>query len=243
MELNKARAWLRVQGRFAGFITAFLLFGTCQASLIDNGDGTITDTGSNLMWLKDGNFAQSSGYDSNGIMYWHQAAAWADGLVFAGYDDWRLPALIDRGNDGCNAGYSRTDCGWNTDTSLSELAFLFHESLGNVSRLDASGNSGPCPSTAPYCLQNVGPFMNLDYNVYYWTGTSVGSPLNVAWLFDFWQGYQTRASSFSLSKAIAVRSCGDAGCSNAVPIVPTWCLMMAGAIVAFRRQKTTKCRQ
>jgi len=56
-----------------------------HATLTDNGDGTITD-GNGLMWLQ-------SPYGEPGVrMTWADAVAWADALVFAGYDDWRLPS-------------------------------------------------------------------------------------------------------------------------------------------------------
>lgn len=48
----------------------------------DNGDGTITDLATGLMWKK-----KDSGYG----MVWREALAYCEDLTFAGYDDWRLP--------------------------------------------------------------------------------------------------------------------------------------------------------
>jgi hypothetical protein len=48
----------------------------------DNGDGTITDRATGLMWMKN---------DSGKPMNWEQALAWAESLETAGYSDWRLP--------------------------------------------------------------------------------------------------------------------------------------------------------
>ena len=48
----------------------------------DNGDGTITDNATGLMWLQDDN---GEGVD------WESALAYADGFSYAGYDDWRVP--------------------------------------------------------------------------------------------------------------------------------------------------------
>jgi hypothetical protein len=48
----------------------------------DNGDGTITDRATGLMWVQQ---------DSGKTMNWKDALAYAENLEFAGYDDWRLP--------------------------------------------------------------------------------------------------------------------------------------------------------
>ncbi|MCP4600334.1 MAG: DUF1566 domain-containing protein [Proteobacteria bacterium] len=48
----------------------------------DNGDGTITDSATGLMWMK---------ADSGMTMKWGDALSYAENLVSAGYDDWRLP--------------------------------------------------------------------------------------------------------------------------------------------------------
>lgn len=57
---------------------------------IDNGDGTITDKATGLMWAKDGNGVGCyNGQQRN----WEQAIDWAINLVFAGHEDWRLPNI------------------------------------------------------------------------------------------------------------------------------------------------------
>jgi len=65
---------------------------TSYAQLIPNGDGTVTDTDTNLMWLQDSNYAYTSGYDTGGgYMNWDAAMTWANNLIYAGHNDWRLP--------------------------------------------------------------------------------------------------------------------------------------------------------
>lgn len=54
----------------------------------DNGDGTITDNATGLMWAKDGNGA---GCNNGNTRTWSQAITFAEGLTFAGHTDWRLP--------------------------------------------------------------------------------------------------------------------------------------------------------
>ena len=49
---------------------------------VDNGDGTITDLATGLMWQK---------ADSGTTMNWEQALGYAEELEYAGYNDWRLP--------------------------------------------------------------------------------------------------------------------------------------------------------
>lgn len=48
----------------------------------DNGDGTVTDKATGLMWMK---------ADSGQGMDWEAALAWSEELRLAGHDDWRLP--------------------------------------------------------------------------------------------------------------------------------------------------------
>ena len=49
---------------------------------VDNRNGTISDRSTGLMWMK---------YDSGKPVNWQQALAYAEGLKYAGYSDWRLP--------------------------------------------------------------------------------------------------------------------------------------------------------
>lgn len=61
----------------------------------DNGDGTITDNASGLMWAKDGNGA---GCFYGGTLTWAAAITYAEGLDFAGHTDWRLPNAKELGS-------------------------------------------------------------------------------------------------------------------------------------------------
>lgn len=51
-------------------------------NFVDNGDGTITDKATGLMWMKT---------DSQKTMNWQQALSYAENLSYAGHTDWRLP--------------------------------------------------------------------------------------------------------------------------------------------------------
>jgi hypothetical protein len=61
------------------------------AELYNRGNGLIYDAELDITWLQDANYAQTSGYDDDGQMSWEDANTWAAGLVYGGYDDWRLP--------------------------------------------------------------------------------------------------------------------------------------------------------
>lgn len=53
-------------------------------SLLDNGDGTISDEATGLMWMQADNMEG---------LNWKDALSYAENLEFAGYDDWRLPDI------------------------------------------------------------------------------------------------------------------------------------------------------
>lgn len=53
------------------------------APFINNGNGTVTDSGTNLMWLR----------AEGGFMPWDDALSYCGGLSLGGYSDWRLPNI------------------------------------------------------------------------------------------------------------------------------------------------------
>lgn len=53
-----------------------------ENGFLENGDGTVTDRRTGLMWIKN---------DSGKAMNWQEALAYAETLAYSGYDDWRLP--------------------------------------------------------------------------------------------------------------------------------------------------------
>lgn len=57
----------------------------------DNGDGTITDSATGLMWMADDSGAFGVGGDGDGALDWRQALDWCEDIRYAGYSDWRLP--------------------------------------------------------------------------------------------------------------------------------------------------------
>jgi len=194
---------------------------TAQAALFDRGNGLIYDQDRDITWLADANHAQTSGFDSDGLMSWATATAWAGGLVYQGYDDWRLPTTLlpdptCGGQSGDNTGFNCTG---------SELGHLFYSELGaTASHSILSGSN----------TANLAMFSNIQSFVY-WSGTEFASNTPDAWFFDARQGYQSVVHKGSELYAWAVRS-GDVA---AVPIPGAVWLFGSGllGLLELRRAK------
>ncbi len=68
------------------------LTGATQAALLPQGNGTVLDTNTNLIWLQNWNV--------NGLQFWATQKAWAETTLdgFAGSNDWRLPGIAEYAN-------------------------------------------------------------------------------------------------------------------------------------------------
>lgn len=88
--------------------------------LVDNGNGTISDNCSGLMWLRDPRMS--------GPLSWEAAKTWAANLDFAGYSDWRLPSGYDLpGCTGpCNSRIGGLSC------PATEFGTLYYQRLVSV---------------------------------------------------------------------------------------------------------------
>ncbi len=192
----------------SGLVLLVIVLGltvSANAALTDNGNGTVTQTrndGSILMWLKDANYAKTSGYDSDGRMTWYQAKAWINSLNtsnYLGYNNWRLPATLPVNGSAYNYGLDLTydgssDWGYNISapgsvypgSTGSEMAYLYYWELGNMAWCDMYGN---CPQDGWEGLLNAGPFDNLQTDIY-WSGTAHTPYPNMVWGFSYFVGYQ-----------------------------------------------------
>ena len=93
-------------------------------NFVDNGDGTISDTQSNLMWKKDDSFKEF-GYGIN----WFEAQDYCEMLnekKFAGYDDWRLPS-----GEEAKSAFSFTQSNSDKDGAETHISELFEPGGGH----------------------------------------------------------------------------------------------------------------
>ena len=65
-------------------LCVFLFAYQAWAGYVNNGDGTVTDTSTGLMWQQ---ATAPNTYD------WYKAISYCESLSFAGYTDWRLPTI------------------------------------------------------------------------------------------------------------------------------------------------------
>jgi hypothetical protein len=121
-----------------------------SAALVDNGDGTVTDTGSGLMWQK---------ATPPGTYKWQNALSYCENLSFAGYSDWRLPnrnelqSLVDYSRynpaiDPLLASNTVPYNYWSSTTYTGSMDFVWLVYFG-------SGNVGYEPRTGSYEMRCV----------------------------------------------------------------------------------------
>ena len=130
----------------------------------DDSDGTVTDNLTGLIWLKDANAADTSGYDTDGAVTWENA-----------FD------FINKLNDGVYGTDSSGNCG-QSDWRLPNLFEL--ESLRNMVFYN------PCISNTVGIGQWIAgdPFDNVQSS-YYWSGTTYARNTGYAWDVSMFNGY------------------------------------------------------
>lgn len=198
---------------------------SATAALYDRGNGMIYDDVLDITWLQDANYAQTSGYDADGMMAWEDAVSWADQLVYGGFSDWRLASMqLEPGN--CQA--SSDPCV--IDDTASELGHMLFNNLGHNFDEWTLGNTTFIDGD----LGGEVSFLNIQRT--YWLAEDYkGSPYE-AWAFNYYagvHGYDLReASGFaSTNSAWAVRA-GDVADVSAVP-VPAAAWLFGSALIGL----------
>jgi len=130
----------------------------------DNSDGTVTDNLTGLIWLKDANAADTSGYDTDGAVTWENA-----------FD------FINKLNDGDYGTDSSGNCGqsdWRLPNKL-ELASLTNSAFYNPCISNAAGDAKWTADA---------PFSNVQSG-YYWSGTTYAYLTDHAWYVGMYYGH------------------------------------------------------
>lgn len=207
------------------------------------------DTSLNVTWLRDANYAATTGfapgggdpfYTPAGGMTYGTATNWVANLDINGTTGWRMPNATftaTAADSGCSIFflYPPAGCNYRPETSSNELAHLFYVTLGN-------SQAGPGESGRT----NAGNFVNFapsEGNQLYYTG----NPVELG-------GY-TNYQTFSMSQGIGVVDPqdfvpsfawvvhdGDVGVA-AIPEPGTYALMMLGLVAvgaAARRRQQKK---
>ena len=209
------------------------LTGAAQAALVDRGGGMIYDTTRNITWLADMNYAGTSGHtgtgvNANGTMTWDAAVAWANNLVYGGYDDWRLPT-VNPSDTSCTGGFA-VGIGYNCTGG--ELSGLFVTDLGNKAGESVRNRVG---DTAEQ-IANLALFNNLQ-SYDYWSGTEYERNATFAWYFDAREGLQLHGrDKGGALYAVAVRP-GDVAARVPEPQTLALALLALGATVVARRRR------
>lgn len=222
--------------KVVALVLAGVLSQSAQATLLDRGNGMLYDDVLNVTWLKNANLAASntfgvSGISANGVMSWPTAnnyVAAMNSATYLGYNDWRLPTMLDTGAPGCDASNSGTDCGYNVQTYASgtvysELAYMYYVNLGLTAYLDASGT--PQSDYGIYGNGNaggqndVGLVLNLQ-SYSYWTDL-VAPGGHLVWALSTVDGWQDQLVFAGGDSNVWALRDGDVGAAQGSVPEPT----------------------
>lgn len=187
-----------------------------SAQLFSRAGGTMVyDSDRDMTWLADAGYArtvyeQTCGDSGSvdGKMYWHAAKIFVDNMVFAGYDDWRLPILTEADPSCDNQGVAGS-FGYNC--SGSELGHMFYTLLGGQARagiLDVHN-------------ENISLFQNVRSDIY-WADLEFSALPFISWNFQTRDGYQNGNSKSIRLLVWPVRD-GDVADIPPDPVPPVVC--------------------
>jgi hypothetical protein len=200
--------------------------------------------------------------NDSGRLNWYEAEAWIAHLNVnnhLGHNDWRQPATGPVNGSAFNYDYAfdgSKDRGYNISgpgsafpgSTGSELAYMHYNNLGNKGWQDTAGNdqqAAVCPAP-DYCVQNTGPFQDLQ-SFFYWSGTVYAPfPSSGAWIFRTNDGLQTDGGFLSNYGYVwPVRLGPDTGATpdaTPIPVMGGLGVLLLGAglgllgLLGFRRR-------
>ena len=113
-----------------------------EAALFDRGNGLIYDDVLDITWTQDANI--------NGLDTWANQVAWADTLMFGGFDDWRLASMSVLAGLPTGSTPSVFSCSGAPELPCrdNELGYMFYQNLGGTFPTDLTGNQGPFTNIA-----------------------------------------------------------------------------------------------
>lgn len=180
-----------------GMTLSVLTAGSVHAALLSRADGNaVYDTDRDVTWLRDANYAQTSGYDTDGRMTWNEAQSWISALNadnHLGTNEWRLPVT---GQPDASCLYQVSGQGSGTGCTGSDMGHLF-----NVEGVGASSQ---------------GPFFQIQSS-YYWSATTYAPTPSWAWMFYFLFGSQD-AGDKDVGHYVWAVTTGDIDNTSAVPV-------------------------
>lgn len=213
-----------------------------QATLLSRLGGLAAyDTVLDITWLTDANYCVTNPADpacvahdpdGDGLMTWQDANDWAADLVFAGFEDWRLPYWSVSAGTNLSA-FPCTGAGGADELGCrdSEMAYMFYYNIGGNLGDDLTG----IHSLSGVTLTSVQPR--------YWTSQVLpGTTAEIAWEFIFESGQNSIEPFSRASPGWAVRDCDvgvfDCRTLASVPEPTTTALLALGLLgAAFSRRK------
>jgi hypothetical protein len=150
----------------------------CQPQYVDNGDGTVTDNRTGLMWEKkiEGTVNPGNVHDVNNGYTWSVASSVADGTLFTGF----IAGLNQGAGNGPTSCFA-DHCDWRIPTIVELKGILDFVA--------------PQPS-----MPLIDPTFGPTKNDFYWSSSSDASALEKAWNVDFGVFAGTYGFSGSLLK-------------------------------------------